>query len=156
MSQPEPNQSLVVRPTLKRAKFGLVLSVLFFFLLLWLTLAVVPEWPRKVLFFALVPFLGPLIGWIDSRRVRLEVDGHSARYVQGLISQTTRNLVLGNVTDVRVERSLVQRLWNIGTLVIEMPGENGRVIIQDVDQPQQAAERIVKAARAGGASSRHG
>lgn len=156
MSQPESNQTVVVRPTVKRAVFGLGLAFLFFLVVLWLWLKVVPEWPWQVMLFAALPLLGPLIPWIDSRRVRLELDDHSARYVHGLISQTTRNLVLRNITDVRVERSLAQRMWNIGTLVIEMPGENGRVIVQDVDKPQEAASRIVKAARSEGATPRHG
>lgn len=155
MSQPEANQPLVIRPTLKRAVFALCLAVLFFLAVLWLRLAVVPEWPWQVLVIGAIPLLGPIIPWIDSRRVRLELDGRSVRYVQGLFSQTTRNLVLRNVTDVRVERSLAQRLWNIGTLVIEMPGENGRVIIQDIDKPQLAADKLVRAARAEGASPRN-
>ncbi len=155
MSQPGANQTLVIRPTLKRAIFSFFLAVLFFLVILWLRLAVVPEWPWQVLIFGAIPMLGPIIPWVDSRRVRLEVDDRSARYVEGLFSQTTRNLVLRNVSDVRVERSLAQRLWNIGTLVIELPGENGRVIVQDVDKPQQAAERIVKAARAEGANPRN-
>jgi uncharacterized membrane protein YdbT with pleckstrin-like domain len=143
---------MVIRPTVKRAVFGLGLAVLFFIALILVRWKIVPEWPASVLVVGLLPLFAPLIAWIDSRRVRLEIEPGSARHIQGLFSQTTRNLVLRNVSDVRVERSLAQRLWNIGTLVIEMPGENGRVVLQDVDRPQEAAAALVKAARTEGAS----
>jgi uncharacterized membrane protein YdbT with pleckstrin-like domain len=155
MSQPQASPPLIIRPTVKRAVFGMILAVIFLCLVLWVWLSIVPDWPWQLLVVGGLPMLAPLIAWVDSRRVRLEIDHGSARYVHGLISQTTRNLVLRNVSDVRVERSLAQRMWNIGTLIIEMPGENGRVVIQDIDRPQEAADKLVKAARAEGASPRN-
>lgn len=155
MSQPQASQPLVIRPTTKRAVFSFVLAAVFFCAVLWVWRSIVPDWPWQILLAALIPMLAPLIAWVDSRRVRLEIDASSARYYHGLISQTTRSLVLRNVSDVRVERSLAQRMWNIGTLVIELPGENGRVVIQDIDRPQDAADLLVKAARSEGASARN-
>ncbi|NWF84826.1 MAG: PH domain-containing protein [Bryobacteraceae bacterium] len=156
MTQPQTSQPLVIRPTIKRAVFGFILSLVFLAFVLFMWLKIVPEWPWYVVIIGAMPMLAPLVAWIDSRRVRLELENGSARHVSGLFSQTTRNLVLRNVSDVRVERSLAQRLWNIGTLVIEMPGESGRVVLQDIDRPQEAADALVRAARAEGASPRHG
>jgi uncharacterized membrane protein YdbT with pleckstrin-like domain len=156
MTQPQSNQPLVIRPTLKRAGLGLMLAMCFMGGILWVWWKIVPEWPWPVGVIAALPLVGPIAAFVDSRRVRLEIEHGSARYVHGLFQQTTRNLVLRNVSDVRVERSLAQRMWGIGTLVIEMPGENGRVVLQDVNRPQLAADLLVRAARSEGGTPRNG
>ncbi len=156
MTQPQASPPLVIRPTIKRAVFGLILGLFFLAFVLFIWLRIVPEWPWYVVVIGALPLLAPLVAWIDSRRVRLEIEPGSARHISGLFSQTTRNLVLNNISSVRVERSLAQRMWNIGTLVIDLPGENERVVLQDIDRPQQAADALVRAARIEGAPPRHG
>jgi uncharacterized membrane protein YdbT with pleckstrin-like domain len=155
MTQPQASQALVIRPTLKRAWFGLIIALAFLAGILWVWWKIVPEWPWPVGVIAALPLLGPLVSFIDSRRTRLEIYPGSAKYIRGIFSETTRNLVLRNVSDVRVERSFAQRLWGIGTLIIDIPGEDGRVVMQDVDHAQQAAEALVRAARSEGASTRN-
>ncbi|MBN9660616.1 MAG: PH domain-containing protein [Acidobacteria bacterium] len=69
------------------------------------------------------------------------------RYRHGLMNQTTRALDLKKLQDVRVERSLTQRLWGVGTLVLETANESGRITVNDIDGAQRVADRIMTASR---------
>ena len=144
-----------IRPTLKRAKFSLALSFLFFVILLWIYLKFFSDKPWWVPLFGLIPFLFPLVAWIDTARTVLTVSGGYLRFRHGFVSQTSRTMDLSKIQDVRVERSLAQRLWNIGTLVVETAGETGQIVMSDIDRPQAVAEDILEAARARGEAPRN-
>jgi uncharacterized membrane protein YdbT with pleckstrin-like domain len=46
------------------------------------------------------------------------------------------------VQDVRAIQSLWQRLFNVGDLAIETAGEYSRLLVENLDRPQELAEQI--------------
>ncbi|OHE75815.1 MAG: hypothetical protein A2107_00315 [Verrucomicrobia bacterium GWF2_62_7] len=52
---------------------------------------------------------------------------------------------MSKVQNVRVQRSLVDRLWGVGTIVIETASESGRLVMQHVDRPTWVADKILEA-----------
>ena len=63
MTQPQSSQPLVIRPTLRRAGFGLLLALAFMGAILWVWWKIVPEWPWPVGVIAAIPLLGPLVAF---------------------------------------------------------------------------------------------
>lgn len=141
---------LVVRPTLKRAKFSAAVCVLFLILVIWFWRKMVPDAAPWIVIVGVLPFLAPLFSWLDSTRTELTLEGGVVRYRHGLMNQTTRALDLKKLQDVRVERSLTQRLWGVGTLVLETANESGRITVNDIDDAQRVADRIMTACRTEG------
>jgi uncharacterized membrane protein YdbT with pleckstrin-like domain len=64
------------------------------------------------------------------------------RYETGLLSRTTRTILVSRVQDVTVRQRLGQRLFGLGDLSIETAGEASRLTISQVDRPQEIADRI--------------
>jgi uncharacterized membrane protein YdbT with pleckstrin-like domain len=136
---------LVVRPSLRKAKLSLAPCFLFFCFTVWLWQSAATAW--WIMLVGLLPFIGPALTWLDSRRTLLTVEDGVVRYRHGLISESTRSIELAKIQDIRVERSLSQRLWGIGTLVLETAGETSRLALADIDRPQQVADWILNASR---------
>jgi len=142
--------SLVVRPSLRKTKFAAVLCVLFliFVIYIWRTVASDAHWSFLVI--GLVPFIGPALGWLSVKRTCLTVADGLVRHRQGLVAETTRSTELRKIQDIRVERSASQRLWGLGTLVLETSSEQGRITMADIERPQQIADLILDASRKDG------
>ncbi|MBI5084693.1 MAG: PH domain-containing protein [Acidobacteria bacterium] len=138
---------LTIRPSLRRAKFSLALCIVFLSFIVWLWLSVMPDTKWWILVVGVLPFLGPLMSWLDSTRTQLAVEDGIIRYKHGLVSQTTRSIELRKLQDIRVERSLSQRLWGTGTLVLETAGESSRLAMADIDRPQQVADWLLNESR---------
>ena len=102
-----------------------------------------------------MPFLAPALAFVDAIRTRLWLDEGLLRYRHGFLVQTTRAMELRKIQDVRVERTLVQRMWGIGTLILESAGESSRLVVADIDNPQRAADAILQAGRQEGISKDH-
>lgn len=90
--------------------------------LLVLRLAVVP-WARWVAT-ALV---------LTDRRVRLRT---------GVCRSTTRDVPLGRIADVGVQRTMLQRLLGSGTLLLNTAGHGVPVAVADVPRVQQVADEL--------------
>jgi membrane protein YdbS with pleckstrin-like domain len=152
--------SLIVRPSLRKVKFALLLCVLFLCFLLYVWWAVLPEahWSAplvsgvhwSILVIGLLPFLFPLSGWLTATRTELTIEGGLVRSRQGLLSETLRSTELRKIQDIRVERTVGQRMWGLGTLVLETSSEQGRIVVEDVERPQQIADQILAASRQDG------
>ncbi|MBE0657867.1 MAG: PH domain-containing protein [Bryobacteraceae bacterium] len=138
-------EELVVRPSLRRAKLTLVLAFIILcatFYAWWLFREHVAWW---VVVVGAFPFLAPVLAWIDHRRTCLTVSGRILSYHQGFIATSTERIDLSKVQNVKVERTLVDRIWGVGTLVIETASESGRLVMQYVDSPTKVADKIVAA-----------
>lgn len=146
---------LKVRPTLKRAKFSAALCVLFFILVVWLWRKLAPDAAGWIVIVGIIPFLAPLLSWLDSTRTELSIDNGVVRYRHGWLNHTTRALDLKKLQDVRVERSFTQRLWGVGTLVLETANESGRISVPDIDGAQRVADRILTASQQEGNRSQN-
>jgi membrane protein YdbS with pleckstrin-like domain len=78
---------------------------------------------------------------------KLTVAGDRIRYESGLLSKTTRTMELAKIQDVRVDQTLGQRMWNLGDLSLETAGETSRIVMPSIDQPHEAAEKLLELAR---------
>lgn len=139
---------MVIRPSMKKAKFSLVFCVLILLALVWLQRSY--ELHAAVLLLGALPFLAPLKSWVDSTRTSLTVEGTVVRLREGLVSESMKAMDLSKLQNVFVERSAGQRMWGVGTLILETASENGRIAIEDIDRPQEVADLILKASRGEG------
>ena len=78
---------------------------------------------------------------------RLTLAPPQLNFESGLLTTTQRSFNLNKIQDVRVEQSLVERLFRVGTITIETASENGSVRIESIDSPRQVADQILAAAR---------
>ena len=79
---------------------------------------------------------------IQRQTVKLTIAGEKLRYETGLTSKSTRLIQLPKVQDVRVLQSMGQRMFGVGDISIETAGENSRLVVENLDNPQQLAEQI--------------
>lgn len=134
---------IIVRPSLRRAKFGLFMALIADTLIVAVYLMFRKNLAWWFLLVGLIPLVPPLIGWLDQKRTSLRVTGSAAHFERGLFGGNARVVQLSGVSEVKVEKSLTQKMWGIGTLLLEIPGGDGRIVIQDVDKPAKAAEQIL-------------
>lgn len=138
--------ALIVRPSLK----PVVPWYLLFGLAAAYSIYAYAGLGRANILHALVPallLLRAAIAHIRARVTNLTIGGGKLRMQQGLFSHSTRTMELHKVQDIRVDRSLLQRIFGTGDLSIETAGESSRMTIQNIDQPEYVGDRILKAAR---------
>lgn len=147
---------LTIRPTLKFIKMGATLAAIVF---LGLEILYVTQWSGSgaAWLMALPPlvFLWPLERWLRRQSSRATITGDHLRYETGVLSRTTRNILLPKLQDARVEQRLLQRLFGVGDLSLETAGEASRLTIPNVDDPQALASEIMNRAQAAAAAG-HG
>lgn len=146
---------LNVRPSSRRAKFSLVLCVLFLVLVIWCKAKLFPEAAWWFVVVGVLPFIAPALAFVDVVRTKLWLEEGLVRYRNGFLMQTTRAMELRKIQDVRVERTLTQRMWGVGTLILESAGESSRLVVADIDNPQRTADAILRASRQEGISKDH-
>jgi uncharacterized membrane protein YdbT with pleckstrin-like domain len=73
--------------------------------------------------------LRPFLFWLTTRFV---VTDRRVLMRTGLLSRTGRDVPLTRVNDVSFKRSIIERMFGSGTLVIESAGERGQVTLSDV------------------------
>jgi hypothetical protein len=139
--------SLTIRPSLRKAKFSLILCTVFLAVVIWFWRSVVPDAHAVILLVGILPFLAPLISWADTTRTSLTMPCLYRTTVPSSVSETIRAMDLSKLQNVFVERTLTQRLWGVGTLVLETASEHGRIAIADIDNPQRIADMLLKASR---------
>lgn len=138
-------EELIVRPSLRKAKLTLVMAAAILLATIytwWLFREFVAGW---VVVIGAFPFLAPLLAWIDHRRTCLTLSGRILSYHKGFVATSTERIDVSKVQNVKVERTLVDRLWGVGTLVIETASESGRLVMPYVDSPTKVADRIIEA-----------
>jgi uncharacterized membrane protein YdbT with pleckstrin-like domain len=87
--------------------------------------------------------LWPALRWMRRRFTKAVVAGDRLRYETGLASKSTRNIHLMKIQDVRVDQTVIQRLFSVGDLSIETAGESSRLVIPNIDDPQQVADELM-------------
>jgi len=143
-------EELVIRPSMKFIKLGYL--VVFALILAAVILqsqykdSLPPELPSW-----LIPgIFGLLLLWPISRHVRqrftkMTMIGDKLRYETGMASKSTRTIQLSKVQDVTVRQSVGQRIGGVGSLSIETAGETSRLTFENIDRPQEIADRIIDA-----------
>jgi uncharacterized membrane protein YdbT with pleckstrin-like domain len=71
------------------------------------------------------------------------------RYESGLLSRTTRTILISKVQDVTVHQRIGQRIFGVGDVSIETAGEASRETIFNIDRPQEIADHINEHAQRG-------
>jgi uncharacterized membrane protein YdbT with pleckstrin-like domain len=135
---------IVIRPSMKFIRAGYVLALVVVGLAIFVHYKYLADRdPRPWLPVAsLLILLWPIKRHIQRQSVKLTIVGEKLRYETGLASKSTRIIQLPKVQDVRAIQSLSQRMFGVGDLSIETAGENSRLIVANIDNPQQLAEQI--------------
>jgi uncharacterized membrane protein YdbT with pleckstrin-like domain len=91
--------------------------------------------------------LWPLSRWVRIRMNLTVLTGDRLRSETGVLSKSTRNLMLSRIQDIGVDQSLSQRIFNVGNIWIETAGASSRVFLHDIDSPRKVADEILDRAR---------
>jgi len=135
---------IVIRPSMKFIKAGYVLALLVILAAVFVHYKYLADkYPTPWLPVAsLLVLIWPIKRHIQRQTVKLTISGEKLRYETGLASKSTRIIQLPKVQDVRAIQSLTQRMFGVGDLSIETAGENSRLVVENLDNPQQLAEQI--------------
>jgi len=93
----------------------------------------------------------PILLWAIVQHIRqrftvMTLSAGKLRYQTGMRSRTTRTVDLNKIQDVRVDQSIVQRIFGLGTIFLETAGETGGLQMANVDRPQAVADYILEVA----------
>ena len=137
-----------IRPTLKFVYAGTIV----------IGLAVLAVWTAFVFEVIQVPILAPgaftlLLLWPFSHWVRIRsnltvLTSDRLNWHTGILSRSSRNLMLSRIQDVGVDQSLSQRIFNVGNIWMETAGASSRVLLHNVDAPRRIADQILERAGA--------
>ncbi len=105
-----------------RKSLRYVILVVAALLLLWLTLR-------------------PLLFWLTTRYV---VTNRRVLMRNGVLSRTGRDVPLTRVNDVSFSRTIVERCFGSGTLIIESAGDRGQVMLRDVPRVEAVQRDIYR------------
>ncbi len=137
-------QDLIIRPTAKFLKAGFVLCGL---IVLVLDVLYFTQWrdaaPAWVAIIPLVILAWPGSRWLRRGFTTTTITGDRLRHETGFTSRMTRNLQLSKVQDVRIDQSVIQRMFDIGDLSIETAGETSQLRLVNVDSPHRLTDEIM-------------
>lgn len=139
---------IVVRPTMKFVKAGYVGLIVLIVAgsIIWYMMHPDPVWMPAVL---LLLLLWPLWHHMKRQMTKVTISADKLRYELGLLAKTTRTIQLAKVQDVRVDQTLMQRIFGVGNLSIETAGEASRLTVRNIDLPQAIADEIMARAQHG-------
>jgi uncharacterized membrane protein YdbT with pleckstrin-like domain len=134
---------IVIRPSMKFINAGYIITLLVVAAGIVLTYQYLPpSYPNWIPALWLILFLWPIKRHIQRQAIKMTISGDKLRYETGLGSKSTRIIQLPKVQDVRVVQSIMQRMLGVGDISIETAGESSRLVLDNIDQPQQLAEQI--------------
>jgi uncharacterized membrane protein YdbT with pleckstrin-like domain len=138
---------IVIRPSMKFIKAGYVCALLVVCAAIVVHYKyLVDQYPQQrypyLPIASVLLLLWPIKRHLQRQTVKLTMAGDKLRYETGLTTKSMRLIQLPKVQDVRVIQSLTQRMLNVGDVSIETAGENSRLIVENLDGPQQLAEQI--------------
>lgn len=138
---------LRIRPSVRQAHAVLFLCAIPIGALLRYVFFTAPDTPRAVLLIGALLLLFPLRLYLRSWSTVLTVEDGAVRLREGLLGQSTTAISLDRLEKISVRRTLWQRLWGIGDIVLETAAESGGITLEDVDDPQSIADRLLAASR---------
>jgi uncharacterized membrane protein YdbT with pleckstrin-like domain len=148
MKQKPDVGQIVIRPSMKLIRVGYTVVFLFVFgcVLIYANSSAVERFPAWVAFLPALLFLWPFRYHLRNRFTQMVLAGDKLRYETGILSRSKRVIQLTKVQDIRVEQSLAQRMLRTGNLSVETAGETSQLTMQNVDDPDQVTEEILRAA----------
>lgn len=139
---------LRIRPSVRQAHALLFLCAFPIGALLRYVYLSSPDTPKAVLLLGLVLLLFPLRFYLRAWSTLLTLEDGTVRLREGLLSQKLTTIDAARLEKISVRRTLWQRLWGIGDLVIESAAESGGITLTGIDDPQSVADRLLAASRA--------
>lgn len=131
-----PHVKTMLRPT---AILVLILGAAIAVIVL-VPLSSASAWPIRaiILLVALVAgaawFGVPLMRW---RTTTYEVTTRRLRLRKGVLTRSGRDFPLNRISDVSFEQGLIDRLLGAGRLIVESPGEQGRLVLTEIPEIQR-------------------
>lgn len=143
---------LVVRPTLKFIQTAYIAVVAILIAGFIAQHYYEPAWPKWT---PLVPAI--LLLWVFARHLRrmahkLTIGVEKMTYEEGLLGKSTRTIQLAKVQDVRVDQSVLDRMFGVGRLSVETAGGSSRLTMAPIDRPHQTADEITNRSEKAGAA----
>jgi uncharacterized membrane protein YdbT with pleckstrin-like domain len=139
---------MIIRPTMKFIYMGYVVTVLIVaamvtvLMRLQLPPSIPPAWKPWIPWVPVILLLWPLKRHVRNRLTKMTILDDRLRYETGLLSRTTRTILVSRVQDVTVHQRVGQRVFGLGDLSIETAGEASRLTMVQVDRPQEIADHI--------------
>jgi uncharacterized membrane protein YdbT with pleckstrin-like domain len=139
---------MIIRPTLKFIYLGY--AVVAVIVVACAMAATQIHWPADVPaalqtwipWLPVLLLLWPLKRHLRNRLTRMTILDDRLRYETGLLSKTTRTILVSRIQDVTVHQGVGQRMFDVGDLSIETAGEASRETIHNIDRPQDIADVI--------------
>lgn len=85
----------------------------------------------------------PVYKHIQRRREVYTLTNYKLEMRYGLLAKTIRNIPLRNIQDVTVTASMLQRLANLGDIVIDSASETGKIFLSEIHHPERYADMIL-------------
>jgi uncharacterized membrane protein YdbT with pleckstrin-like domain len=139
---------MIIRPTMKFIYMGYAVTVLIVAALVIAMMrlqwppSIPPAWQPWIPWLPVFLLLWPLKRHVRNRLTKMTILDDRLQYETGLLSRTTRTILVSRVQDVTVRQRVGQRIFGLGDLSIETAGEASRLTIFQVDRPQEIADHI--------------
>ena len=146
---PETTAETTIRPTMKFIQIGFILALLVVIAAVVVHFQFLNQPEGRTPWLPLVAvllLLFPLWNLVRRRFVTLTIKADKLYYEIGAISKSTRIIQIHKIQDVRVQQTLIQRMFGIGDLSIETAGETSRLTVSNLDNPKSLAEKILELA----------
>ena len=92
---------------------------------------------------AIIAFSNPIYKHILRKREVYTLTSHKLEMRYGLVAKIVRNIPLRNIQDVTVTASVWQRLLKLGDIEIDSASETGKIILDDIHNPERYADMIL-------------
>ena len=92
---------------------------------------------------AIIAFANPIYKHILRKREVYTLTNHKLEMRYGLVAKIVRNIPLRNIQDVTVTASVWQRLLKLGDIEIDSASEAGKIILDDIHNPERYADMIL-------------
>ncbi|MBI3652946.1 MAG: PH domain-containing protein [Acidobacteria bacterium] len=96
---------------------------------------------------ALLIFSIPIYKHIVRRREVYTLTNHKLDMRYGIIAKTVRHIPLSKIQDVTVKASVWQRLLKLGDIEIDSASETGKIILDEIHNPEYYANVILSELR---------
>jgi uncharacterized membrane protein YdbT with pleckstrin-like domain len=139
---------MIIRPSMKFIYMGYAVVVLIVAALVVATMhlqwppSIPSSWQPWIPWLPALLLLWPLKRHLRNRLTKMTILDDRLRYETGLLSRTTRTILVSRVQDVTVRQRVGQRVFGVGDLSIETAGEASRLTISQIDRPQAVADHI--------------
>jgi uncharacterized membrane protein YdbT with pleckstrin-like domain len=92
---------------------------------------------------AILTFSNPIYKHILRKREVYSLTNHKLEMRYGIIAKIVRNIPLRNIQDVTVTASVWQRLLKLGDIEIDSASETGKIVLDDIHNPDRYANMIL-------------